>query len=127
MSDWNLSVVLIVPSEYRERANRISCFLGHDVLPGRSYSIPLSSDGSEPATHYGLRTAAAQSFIEQVQAVSGKAALDPEELASFDLMEDDVREVVASLILDARDADDMDGHFEAVADANNLTTIQFDS
>lgn len=56
MSGWALSIVMIVPANLKDVANRLSCALGHDVLSGNTFSMPLSSDGSEPATHFGYWT-----------------------------------------------------------------------
>ncbi|MFN3991242.1 MAG: hypothetical protein ACK4IS_13400 [Erythrobacter sp.] len=60
-----LSVVLIVPADLRDDANKLAELLGHGP---NNYSVPLSADGAEPATHYGLHTWAEQSFIELLAA-----------------------------------------------------------
>jgi hypothetical protein len=45
------SCVLIVPLAYHAAANQLAELMGWGP---NSYSVPLSADGSEPATHYGL-------------------------------------------------------------------------
>lgn len=49
----------ICPAEHRDALNHISTKLGY----GDSFSVPLSSDGTEPATHYGTSTIATPQFI----------------------------------------------------------------
>lgn len=123
MSSWNLSIVMIVPAALQDTANRLSCALGHDVLPGNTFSVPLSSDGSEPATHYGCRTAAQQSFADLLTAAGGGTLPDDIVWGDFGLRTEDVPPLLASLIADVRSAGQADGHFGDVLAANNLAVV----
>ncbi len=119
MTDWTLSIVMIVPAALQDTANRLSCALGHDVLPGNTFSVPLSSDGSEPATHYGCRTAAKQEFVN-ILTSAGQGDLPDIEWADYGLTVEDVAPVLAALIVDVRPAGEASGHFDEVAAANGL-------
>lgn len=120
-SNWNLSIVLIVPAELQDKANRLSCALGHDVLPGNTFSVPLSSDG-ETVTHYGCRTSAKQEFVDILTA-AGAGMLPP----GFPDPLEDVQEVLAAQIVDVQDAGQMQTHFDAVLAANELTRISVEA
>ena len=114
---------MIVPTDLRETANRLACALGHDVMPGNTFSAPLSADGSEPATHYGCRTVAKQEFVDLLVA-AGEGTL-PDDIAwgDFGLTVEDIPPVLASLIADVRSAGQADGHFGDVLAANNLAAV----
>lgn len=60
MTAYVYRVALIVPDPQREAANRIAGVMGWGAA---CYSVPLSVDGLEPASHWGLSTAATQSFV----------------------------------------------------------------
>lgn len=123
MTDWTLSIVLIVPAAMRDKANRLSCALGHDVLPGNTFSVALSADGNEPATHYGCRTAAKQEFVDIMQA-AGDGHLPPDlPIDEFGVTAQDVADVLAAQIIDVRDASAMIGHFDDVLAANELQHV----
>ncbi|MFC5385206.1 hypothetical protein ACFPLB_04400 [Aquamicrobium segne] len=119
MSDWNLSIVMIVPAELQDQANRISCALDYDVLPGNTFSVALSVDGSEPATHYGCRTSAKQEFVDILNQ-AGSGNLPEIEWSDFDLTPDDVAAVLGALIIDVRPDDQVTGHFDDVMAAREL-------
>lgn len=122
MTDWTLSIVLIVPAELQDKANRLSCALGHDVLPGNTFSVPLSSDG-ETVTHYGCRTTAKQEFVAILEA-AGQGHLPPDfPLAEFGVTAQDVADVLAAQIIDVQDASAMIGHFDEVLEASDLHLI----
>lgn len=114
MADWTLSIVIIVPAGLREKANRLACALGHDVLPGNTFSVPLSDNG-EDVTHYGCRTAAKQEFVDILTAAS-----EGELPEDFEQPLEDVQEVISAMIFDVRPASDMIGHFDDVLAANGL-------
>ncbi len=126
MSDWNLSAVIIVPAALQDVANRLSCALGYDELPGNTFSIGLSADGSGPATHYGCRTAAK---LEFVAIMSGAAGGDlPEiEWADYGVTAADIAEVLAAQILDVRDASEALDHFASVIADHGLHLVQIDA
>lgn len=115
MTDWNLSVVVIVPAALREKANLLTCALGYDVPPGNTFVVPLSSDG-ENITHYGCRTSAKQEFVDIMNAAA--AGLLPPD---FPFSPEDVEEVVSAQIMDVRDASEMLTHFDDVLTENGLT------
>lgn len=123
MSNWTLSIVMIVPSDQRETANRLACALGHDIMPGNTFSAPLSADGSEPATHYGCRTVAKQEFVDLLTAAGGGTLPDDIAWGDFGITVEDIPPVLASLIADVRSADQADGHFGAVLAANSLAVV----
>jgi len=123
---WDLSIVIIVPAELREKANRLTCALGYDnsPVPGRTFSIPLSADGVEPATHYGCRTPAKTDFVDIVAAAGNGVLPDWLDLEAYGLTEQDVAGILAInedgrpvMIMDVRDAVAMVGHFEDVTAA----------
>lgn len=120
---WTLSIVMIVPAALRETANRLACALGHDELPGSTYSVPLSADGADPATHYGCRTAAQPSFAA-ILAAAGGGSLPEIDWAAYDLSEADIAAVLAGLIANVRPAQQADGHFDDVLAAHGLMRIQ---
>lgn len=122
MSGWTLSIVMIVPAHLQEVANWLSCALGHDVLPGNTFSVPLSADGSEPATHFGCRTAAKQEFVG-ILTSAGQGDLPEIEWADFGLTIEDIATVLAGLIVDVRSASEVAGHFDEVLVANGLALV----
>ena len=126
MNDWDLSIVIIVPADLQDKANRLSCALGHDVLPGNTFSVPLSSDGQDPVTHYGCRTSAKQEFVD-ILAAAGAGQLPPDfPLEEFGVTAQDIAEVLSAQILDVRDASEMIGHFDSVIAANGLMRVLVD-
>ena len=122
MSDWSLSIVMIIPADLRDTANRLACALDYDVLPGDTFSVPLSATGAEPATHYGCRTAAKQEFVDML-AAAGQGALPDIQWADYGLTVDDIPPILAALVADTRPAEQVDGHFEAVLDAQGLVRV----
>lgn len=66
------SVVLVVADGDRVEAEAFGAMLGHS---GQEYRVPLSADGAEPASHFGLHTYASNAFIA---VLNGSApGLDP--------------------------------------------------
>ena len=61
MTDWPYSVVLLIPADSQAAGNQIAAGIGHGPV---NFSVALSEDGSEPATWYGCRSQAQQSFID---------------------------------------------------------------
>ena len=66
MSDWPYSVVLLIPAASQAAGNQIAAGIGHGPY---NFSVALSENGSEPATWYGCRSQAQQSFIDLLTAV----------------------------------------------------------
>lgn len=123
MSNWALSIVMIVPADLRETANRLACALGHDVMPGNTFSAPLSTDGSEPATHYGCRTVAKQEFVDLLTAADGGTLPDDIAWGDFGLSAEDVPPVLAALITDVHPAAEAGGHFGTAIVQHNLLHV----
>ena len=123
MTDWNLSIVIIVPAALQDKANRLACALGHDVLPGNTFSVPLSDNPSQEVSHYGCRTAAKQEFVDIINAAG--AGMLPEDfpLDEFGVTVQDVQDVIAAQIMDVRSAGEMLTHFDDVAAANDLQRV----
>ena len=66
MNDWPYSVVLLIPADSQAAGNQIAAGIGHGPS---NFSVALSENGSEPATWYGCRSQAQQSFIDLLTAV----------------------------------------------------------
>jgi hypothetical protein len=123
--NWTLSIVMLIPADLQDTGNKLACALGYDFLPGNTFSVPLSADGSEPVTHYGCRTAGKQEFVDMLTA-AGQGELPDVAWADFGLAVEDVAPVLAALAMDVRASDQMSGHFEAVIAANGLARVQPD-
>lgn len=68
------SLVLIIPAALRAEANALGAALGHGP---DSYSVALSADGLEPATHYGLNFVdPAPAFLDMIEQGSPPPDLD---------------------------------------------------
>ena len=107
------SAVLIIPAALRAKANALCDALGHGP---NNYSVALSPNGSEPATHWGGRGEVADEFIAMIAAAAqGKPP------AGLDYPATDLAEVMGALIADFRA--DVTGHFDAVIAANGLVTV----
>jgi hypothetical protein len=61
---YSFSAVCVVPIDKLELGNRLAEGLGHGP---NNYSVPLSSNGLEPATHYGCRAAVNEVFVAMVE------------------------------------------------------------
>lgn len=101
------SLVLTIPAEHQEAANRIAVALGHDSapLPGQTFIVGFSADGSAPATHYSARTQADVQFTTLLMdAAAGTVPEMPPSGAweDFGLSVETVEAVVASLLFDIR-------------------------
>lgn len=118
MADWTLSIVIIVPADLREKANRLACALGHDVLPGDTFTVPLS-DNVETVTHYGTRTQAKQAFVDILTAAAKGELPD-----DFEQPIEDVQEVMAAMLMDVRTDGEITTHFDDVLAANDLQRME---
>lgn len=58
------SAVLILPNAYRDAGNAFGVEQGWG---DNNFSVALSADGSEPATHWGCRADVSPNFIEMVE------------------------------------------------------------
>lgn len=107
------SVVLIIPTSLKPKADALGEALGHGP---NSYSVPLSANGSEPATHYGLHTWAKQSFVDMLAGASQGIMPD-----GLDYPADDFAAAMAALVASVRD--DATGHFADVVSNSMLTLV----
>lgn len=122
MSGWNLSVVIIVPAALRDKADYLSCAIGHDDMSGNTFSVPLSADGIEPATHYGCRTTAKQEFID-IMTGAETGQLPDVDWSEYNLTVQDIADILTQQILDVRDAGEMSGHFGNVLESHGLQIV----
>lgn len=115
MSEWLYSVVMIIPAVLQESANKLAEGLGHGP---NNFSVALSSDGSEPATHYSCRAQAQQSFIDLLTAV-GEGTLPEIE----GMTPQEVGTVLVQLQADVSTSEDGYTHFERVIGEKGLMRV----
>jgi hypothetical protein len=119
---WPYSVVLICPAINRDHANLLACALGHDVLPGNTFSAPLSASGEAPATHYGCRATAQQPFVDLFHGAA-QGVLPPIPWGDYGLTEAQVAALLPALIFDARPAAEAAGHYDEVIAGLGLARV----
>lgn len=112
-----LSIVLITPTNLRDKANALAEALGYGP---NNYTVPLSEDGTEPATHYGLHTWAQETFADMLTG-AGEGIM-PDALIEAGYPPADFAAVVGSLIASVRG--DMAGHFDEVTDGVGLVVVE---
>lgn len=98
------SAVLIVPDADRDAANAFGESMGWGP---NNYSVALSADGAEPATHWGCRADVGQAFLDLM-------ANPPAEAAP----------ILLTLIADFNDGLHPFEHWVSVLEDNNLQVIQ---
>jgi hypothetical protein len=113
-----ISCVLILPVLYREAGNALAIALGHDVPPGNTYSVSLSSDGGAPATHYGCHTWATAGFVDMIKAAANGAfpqipGVSPEQIAGL----------MGALVYSTETEASPLEHFDSVIARHDLKTI----
>lgn len=111
MTEWFYSVVLLVPQQWQSSGNQLAEAMGHGP---NNFSVPLSADGNEPATHYGCRSQAKHEFVHmlEVAAASGFPPIIPE-----------ANEIFSHIISDAAFMEDGNMHFNRVLENNNLKIV----
>lgn len=114
MNDWPYSVVLLIPAASQTAGNQIAAGIGHGPV---NFSVALSENGSEPATWYGCRSQAQQSFIDLLTAV-GEGTLP--EIEGMTPME--VGMTLMQLQVDIS-SDDGYSHFERVITEKGLMRV----
>lgn len=102
------SLVITVPAEHQEAANRIAVALGHDSapLPGQTFIVGYSADGAAPATHYSARTQADVQFTTLLMDAMAGTVPDTAPAGlweDYGLSVEAVAEVVAALLFDVCD------------------------
>lgn len=113
-----ISVALILPATYREAGDALSVALGHDVGVGQTYSVGLSPDGSDPATHYGCRTWATPEFAASI--IAAQAGNPP---AVAGVSAEQVSALIAHLMWSQRPYGEHAGHFDALAAQHGLQRL----
>jgi hypothetical protein len=122
-----MSLVLTLPAAHRDSGNAIAVALGHDVAPGNTYSVPLSADGVEPATHYGCRTWASPGFVAAIEIARNGVVPDgtAPQIAAMGLsIRAQHPETLAALIADARETDAAYEHWSDVLAAHGLAPMR---
>jgi len=116
MSDWPYSVVLLIPAAVQAAGNQVAEGLGHGP---NNFSVALSADGSEPATYYGCRTQAQESFIQLLTA-AGEGTLPEIE----GMTPQEVGTVLMQLQADVSTSEDGYTHFQRVIGEKNLVRVE---
>lgn len=116
MNDWPYSVVLLIPAAVQAAGNQIAAGIGHGP---NNFSVALSENGSEPATWYGCRSQAQQSFIDLLTA-AGQGELPTIEGMS----PKEVAEVLMQMQADVSTSEDGYTHFERVIAEKNLVRVE---
>ena len=116
MSDWPYSVVLLIHAAVQTAANQVADGLGHGP---NNFSVPLSENGSEPATWYGCRAQTQQSFIDMLTA-AGQGTLPEIE----GMTPQEVGAVLMQLQADVSTSEDGYTHFERVIGEKNLVRVE---
>jgi hypothetical protein len=109
----SISCVLILPANQVATGNAVGEAMGWGP---DNYSVALSADGSEPATHWGLHAWAQDS----VQALL-ESGVYPPELAQAGVTQAAYEAMMAVLIFSFQG--DTAGHFDAVCEANGLQMV----
>jgi hypothetical protein len=128
MSTYDYSLVLIIPAALQAEANALSCAMGQDVMPGHTFSVPLSADGQEPPTHFGCHAWSQPGFAAVLAAAQAGALPDDPagggEWSDYGLGLEAIAAVVSALIVSVRE--DLTGaaHFAAVLDDAGLVRIE---
>jgi hypothetical protein len=109
-----LSTVLILPEEYTNTGNAAAAAMGWGP---ENYSVPLSADGSEPATHYGLHAWVGEAFQQMVE-----TNYYPPELEQAGISQADYDAMTAVLI--SSFWDDYVDHFATICAENDLQVME---
>lgn len=118
MSEWPYSVVMLVPAALQVLANQLAAGLAHGP---NNFSVALSADGSEPATHYGARAQAQQSFIDLLTAAGGGTLPEIEGMTPLE-----VGTVLMQLLADVSTTEDGYSHFNRVLAEQGLQRMVVD-
>lgn len=78
MTDFIYRIAIIVPDADVDEARALAAEVGWGE---GCYSVPLSTDGAEPATHWGLSTAGTQRTVDVLNGAEMEG-VDPERLAA---------------------------------------------
>lgn len=111
-----LSCVLILPVDQVATGNAVGEAMGWGP---NSYSVPLSADGSEPATHYGLHAWVTEEFQTLIE-----TGAYPPEVEAAGITQSDYDAMMAVLI--SSFWDDYVDHFATVCADNGLVVVTGD-
>jgi hypothetical protein len=107
------SCVLILPIDQVETGNNVGVAMGWGP---DNYSVPLSQNGTEPATHLGLHSWVESSFQELVESKTY-----PEELSEAGITEAEYDSMMDSLIYSFWS--DYIDHFSTIITENDLRLV----
>jgi len=110
-----LSTVLILPAAQVATGNTVAEAMGWGP---NNYGVPLSADGTEPATHFGLHAWASQGFRQMIE-----TRFYPPELGGA-VTEAAFEAMLAALVSSFRE--DMTGHFADILTEQGLEVLTDD-
>jgi hypothetical protein len=118
MSEYIYSVVMVVPVNFKDNANFTGISLGWGP---NNFTVPLSGDGIEPITHYGLHSAGQQGLVDMLTDVGNGVYPVVEGLT-----EQEVVNTIASLTISIEPVDQRTPaeHFNNVISNLGLTKIE---
>lgn len=108
-----LSCVLILPDDQRATGNTVGEAMGWGP---NNFSVALSADGLEPATHWGLHAWVSEAFQEMIE-----TGVYPPEVADAGITKTDYDAMMAVLI--SSFWPDYTGHFDTIIAENGLTVV----
>ena len=109
-----LSCVLLLPLAQVATGNAVGEAMGWGPA---SYSVPLSADGSEPATYYGLHAWVTEDFQTLIE-----TGAYPPQLADAGITEAAYMAMLGALVWSFWP--DCMGHFDAVCAENGLKIVE---
>jgi len=109
-----LSAVLILPDAQVTTGNAVGVTMGWGP---DNYSVALSADGAEPATHYGLHAWVDEAFEQLVE-----SGVYPPELADAGVTQADYNAMMAVLV--SSFWSDYVDHFDTVCTDNGLQVVE---
>lgn len=78
MSSYTWSLVFIVTDENKEDSNKLAMAMDHCPPGADEYTVPLSHDGTEPATHWLCHSWCVPAFAEMLGGVAQGVLPEPE-------------------------------------------------
>lgn len=102
MADFPYTLALILPSSDQDDGQKLAWALGRQPDPQnastQTFTVPLSSDGSEPASHYGaLSQATDEGFVSLLQDANQDGTLPDVAWSDFGLTAARVGELVSAM------------------------------
>lgn len=68
---WPYRHIIIVSAEQRDMANQAASGIDPDTGGANTFGVPLSADGSEPATHYGCSMLSTEQMRQSMEGAQG--------------------------------------------------------